>query len=89
MLCKYCEEFTEICFNPESPMRGDSCPVPDTEGVCRFEDREKAYELTPKGCALAALMDANLVGYTEDTRIAVFWNSFSELMEKNGYMKED
>ena len=35
--CKYCRD--EICVNDDCPMRADFCPVPDTEGVCRFEDR--------------------------------------------------
>ena len=35
--CKYCQD--EICVNDDCPMRADFCPVPDTEGVCRFEDR--------------------------------------------------
>lgn len=29
----------EICTNAECPMCCDYCPVADTEGVCRFEDR--------------------------------------------------
>lgn len=35
--CKYCQD--EICVNAECQMRADYCPVPDIEGVCRFEDR--------------------------------------------------
>lgn len=89
MPCKYCEEFTGVCFNPESPMRGDTCPVPDTEGICRFEDREEEiYKLSPKGCAIVALMDAHLLNGRDDSRIEVFWDSFSMLMEKFGYAKE-
>lgn len=89
MPCKYCEEFTGVCFNPESPMRGDACPVPDTEGLCRFEDREaEVYKLTPKGCAVAALIDAHLVNRSDDPQVNAFWDSFSKLMEKFGYVKE-
>ena len=35
--CKWCKD--EICVNADCPMCTDYCPVPDTEGVCRFEDR--------------------------------------------------
>ena len=36
--CKYCID--EICVNADCPMRADYCPVPDDEGVCRYEERE-------------------------------------------------
>lgn len=29
----------EICVNPDFPMRADFCPVPNDEGVCRYEER--------------------------------------------------
>lgn len=35
--CIYC--YDEFCIHPDCPMRADYCPVPDTEGVCRYEDR--------------------------------------------------
>ena len=35
--CKWMQD--EVCVNADCPMRADFCPVPDTEGVCRFEDR--------------------------------------------------
>ena len=35
--CKWMKD--EICVNADCPMRADYCPVPDTEGVCKFEDR--------------------------------------------------
>ena len=38
--CKWCHD--EFCTNPDSPMRADYCPVPDTPFVCRHEDREEA-----------------------------------------------
>ena len=38
--CKYCQG--EVCVNADCPMRADYCPVPDVEGVCRFEEREEA-----------------------------------------------
>lgn len=44
--CKWMQD--EICVNAECPMCADYCPVPDIEGVCRFEDRadciEKPYD---------------------------------------------
>ena len=40
--CKYCQD--EICVNADCPMCCDFCPVPDTPGVCRFEDREAQIE---------------------------------------------
>lgn len=49
--CKFCDDFTGVCFNPKCPMRGDCCPVLDTEGVCKFECREEEFMLSPKGCA--------------------------------------
>ena len=35
--CKWCKD--EICVNADCPMCTDYCPMPDTECVCRFEDR--------------------------------------------------
>lgn len=91
MKCKHCDEFTWICVNPDCQMCADVCPVPDTEGVCKFEEREEtAYELTLKGCATVALMGAGLVKRSEDPAIDVFWSCFSWLMTKFGYApKED
>lgn len=37
--CNYCHD--EICVNADCPMRADYCPVPDIEGVCRYEEREE------------------------------------------------
>lgn len=36
--CKWMKD--EICVNADCPMCCDYCPVPDTAGVCRHEDRE-------------------------------------------------
>ena len=36
--CKWMKD--EICVNADCPMCCDFCPVPDIEGVCRYEDRE-------------------------------------------------
>lgn len=35
--CKYCVD--GICVNADSPLRADYCPVPDTENVCKWEER--------------------------------------------------
>ena len=35
--CRWMQD--EICVNADCPMRADYCPVPDIEGVCRFEER--------------------------------------------------
>lgn len=62
MECKYCDAYTGVCTNGECPMVANACPVPDTEGLCRYEDREEEiYKLTPKGCAVSALMNAGLI----------------------------
>lgn len=93
MRCKYCDEFTGICCNGECPMRADVCPVPETEGLCRFEDREEeteeTYQLTPKGCAACAMLDADLVKHSEDPRVDRFWELFTDMMRSNGYLQED
>lgn len=36
--CKWIAD-NEICVNADCPMVADYCPVPDIEGVCRYEDR--------------------------------------------------
>ena len=89
MECKYCDEFTGVCTNGDCPMRGDCCPVPDTEGICKYEEREEElYVLSPKGCASVALMDAGLVAKSNDSRIDVFWEHFTDLMNRFGYIQE-
>lgn len=89
MQCKFCDDFTGVCTNPECPMRGDCCPVVDTEGVCRFECRENEnYELTPKGCAIASLMAAGLIQSDDAKAVDIFWTEFTVLMKKFGYIHE-
>ena len=88
MECKYCDDFTGVCTNGECPMCADACPVPDTEGICKYEQREeRVYKLTPKGCASVALMDAKLIRNSSDPAVDVFWDSFAHLMEKFGYVQ--
>ena len=67
-------------------MRADTCPVPDVEGVCKFEVREEEiYVLTPSGCATCALMDAEPVESIDDPRVEIFWEKFTSLMDRFGY----
>lgn len=39
--CYWCKD--EICVNADCPICCDYCPVPDTEGVCKFEDRSETF----------------------------------------------
>lgn len=90
MECKFCDDYTGNCTNPECPMRGDCCPVPDTEGICKHEERvEKRYKLTPKGCATAALLAAGLIKTSSNPAVEAFWKDFAGLMERNGYVQEE
>lgn len=90
MECKYCDDFTGICTNGKCPMCADCCPVPDVEGVCQYEERqEETYELTPKGCAVVALMDAKLIKNGSDPAVDIFFSSFVGLMEKFGYIYKE
>ena len=34
-----CLRLDEICVNADCPMRADYCPVPDIEGVCKYEEK--------------------------------------------------
>lgn len=49
--CKW--EQDEVCVNADCPLCADFCPVIDTPGVCRFEDRGQAEQKDPIcwGCA--------------------------------------
>lgn len=89
MFCKHCDDYTGICTNGDCPMCGDCCPVPDAEGICKYEERvEEVYKLTPKGCACAALMDAKLIDSIDDPAVGVFFDSFQRLMAEHGYIQE-
>ena len=50
---------------------------------------EHTYVLTPKGCALAAMLDVNLVDNIDDPKVDAFWILFENYMRKGGYIKED
>ena len=85
MECKYNQD--EFCTDADCPMRGDYCPVPDIDGVCQHEDREEEkYVLTPKGCLMAALVDAGV--NLDDETVDNVWDIFQELMIKFGYVEE-
>ena len=85
MECKYNQD--EFCVNADCPMRGDYCPVPDIEFVCKYEGRgEERYVLSPKGFFIAALNDYHL--YLDNNDYDNIWESFRELMIKFGYAEE-
>ena len=85
MICRFNHD--EFCANDQCPMCGDYCPVPDDDGVCRYEDREEEiWMLTPKGCFIAALTNHIVL---DDDIIDFIWHDFEELMTRLGYVKEE
>lgn len=54
--CKYC--YDEICVNADCPMCADYCPVPDIEGVCRYEERDKEEDMDKETLALGGVIRA-------------------------------
>lgn len=85
MKCKY--EAEEMCTNDLCPMCGDYCPVPNTDCVCKHEFREaERFELTPKGCFIAAL--SSHIRLDEDI-IDFIWKDFVDLMKKFDYVESD
>ena len=46
--CKWCKD--EFCVNADCPMRADYCPVPNDEGVCRYEERISDEKITCLNC---------------------------------------
>ena len=42
--CKWC--YDEFCTNDKCPMCADYCPVPNDEGVCRYEERISDEKIT-------------------------------------------
>ena len=84
MNCVYCQE--EFCTNDQCPMCADYCPVPFTEGVCKFERREEEiWTLTPECCFSIAITDH--IKADENT-IKLMWQDFYTLMKKCGYLEE-
>ena len=45
--CNWCKD--EICVNADCPICCDYCPVPGTEGVCKFEDRSERHFTVVEG----------------------------------------
>ena len=85
MECTY--NVDEFCTNDQCPMCADYCPVPDYEGVCKYENREEErWTLTPKGCLFAAI--TNHISLDEDI-IDFIWHDFEALMTKLGYVEEE
>lgn len=86
MICIYNEN--EFCTNDQCPMCADYCPVPDTEGVCKYEEREDVrYQVTPKGCLFWALLNSGIK--LDDSTLDNVWNDFTELMIELGYIQEE
>ena len=86
MICKYNQD--EFCTNDQCPMCADYCPVPDTEGVCRYEEREDVfYKITPKVCLRTALLNSGLV--LDDNTMNNIWSDFVEIMTELGYIQEE
>jgi hypothetical protein len=70
-------------------MCADYCPVPDIEGVCKYEEREDVrYQVSPKGCLFMALLNSG-IGPLDNYIFDSIWNDFVELMTELGYIKED
>lgn len=86
MECKYNQD--EFCTNDQCPMCADYCPVPDIEGVCKYEEREEeVYVLTPKGCLDVAMLSEDVI-LSNDT-FENIWSEFYALMKKFGYLLEE
>lgn len=54
----------------------------------KHKQKDEAYTLTPKGCALAAAIDSGLIDDLYDEHFDVFWDIFVDLMKGHGYYKE-
>lgn len=86
MICIYNKD--EFCTNDECPMRADYCPVPDVEGVCKYEERnEEYYTVTPKGCLAMSLINNGIV--LDDCTFNSLWDDFTEVMTELGYIQEE
>lgn len=55
------------------------------EGIVYGKEAEPKYHITPKGCALLALADANITVEDEEW-FNLFWESFEKHLENSGYM---
>ncbi len=53
----------------------------------RRKDMSDTWKLSPKGCAIAAMLDAKIIDDINDERLNDFWRSFQLSMLKCGYIK--
>lgn len=87
-MMEYIYNKDEFCTNAKCPMCADYCPVPDTKGICKYEEREEVeYKLTPKGCLLAALINHGI--RLDDVTIELVWADFEDTMKRMDYVKEE
>ena len=77
LVCKYCKD--EFCVNDQCPMRADYCPVPDTPGVCKHEERievkpdaEQNRRLSPYECFKKAVDESGYSALGEDTKHLIY-----------------
>lgn len=45
------------------------------------------WVISPKGCAILAMLDAKIIDNVDDERVNDFWRSFQSSMLKCGYIK--
>lgn len=45
------------------------------------------WKLSPKGCAIAAMLDSKIIDDIDDERVNKFWRLFQSNMLKCGYVK--
>lgn len=45
------------------------------------------WKLSPKGCAIAAMLDSGIIDDIDDERVNKFWRLFQLNMLKCGYVK--
>lgn len=84
VVCKY--EVEELCTNKQCPLCGAHCPVQDTAGMCKHEERvDEHLVLTPKGCFIAAV---NNHLCASDATIELIWADFADMMQKFGYVEQ-
>lgn len=45
------------------------------------------WKLSPKGCAITAMLDSEIIDNIDDERVNKFWRLFQSNMLKCGYIK--
>lgn len=53
----------------------------------RRKDMSDTWKLSPKGCAIVAMLDAKIIDDINDERLNDFWRSFQLSMLKCDYIK--